>query len=304
MDQCSALKAFIGVSGLGGFAKAARRQGVATSSVTRQVDNLEAHLGVQLFNRSTRTVTLTPAGETYYEQAGRILDDLEEANRSVSEASGPPRGVLRASLPVAFARLHVAPSLPAFLRGCPDITLDLSLTDGIVNLVEDRLDLAIRVGALESPSLISRKLAPLHRVLCASPDYLGVHGQPQTPEDLAHHACMVFSYGDGDRSWRFVRDGQVISISPSGTLIANNSEVLRAAAIGGAGILMMPSWLVGDDIRAGRLKAILMDWSVGHGRTAAGIHAVYLPNRRGSKKVQVFIDHLAAHFGSPPYWDL
>ncbi len=159
IDSFASIKAFVAVADEGGFAKAARKSAVATSSVMRQVDALEAQLGAILLNRSTRSVTPTPAGETYYAQAVRILSDLDEANRSVSELSGPPRGLLRVSLPVAFARLHVAPIVPEFLRACPGVELDLLMTDNVVNLVEDRIDLAIRIGNLESSSLIGGDLA-------------------------------------------------------------------------------------------------------------------------------------------------
>ena len=184
MDVFTSVKAFVAVADEGGFAKAARKAGAATSSVMRQVDALEEHLGAILLNRSTRSVTLTPAGETYYAEAVRILSDLEEANRSVSELSGPPRGLLRVSLPVAFARLHVAPILPEFLTSCRDMELELLMTDSVINLVEHRIDLAIRIGNLESSSLIARKLAPNRRVVCGSPEYIQTRGEPSVPADL------------------------------------------------------------------------------------------------------------------------
>ena len=302
MDAFAALRAFVAVTEDGGFARAARRMGVATSSVTRQVDALEEDLGTLLLNRSTRSITLTEAGESYVEHAVRILADLESANLEVSETTGPPRGHMRVSLPVAFARLHVAPAIPEFLRAYPGIELDLSLTDNVVNLVEERLDLAVRIGSLESSSLIARKLTPHRRLVCASPDYLEEHGEPQSPADLSGHNCLTFSYVKGDRIWRFSgRSEETIRVS--GNMRANNSEMLREAAIGGTGLILMPSWLVGADIEAGRLRAILTDWEANPGNASAAIHAVYLPNRRSSKKVRAFIDFLVARFGSPPYWD-
>ncbi|MEM7025798.1 MAG: LysR family transcriptional regulator, partial [Pseudomonadota bacterium] len=287
----------------GGFAKAARRMSMATSSLTRQVNSLEGHLRTQLLNRSTRSVTLTHAGQSYYEQASRILDDLEEANRSISEAEGPPRGLLRVSLPVAFARLHVAPAISAFLRSCPDIELDLMMTDSVVNLVEERVDIAIRIGSLESSSLISRKLAPHRRVVCASPGYLKAHAEPRTPADLAQHTCLSFSYAKGDQTWRFAGPLGKEEVPVRGNLRTNSSEMLREAAVGGSGVILMPTWLVGADIDAGRLRVLLPDWEAGPGGAGAAIHAVYLPNRRSSKKVRAFIDFLIARFGSPPYWE-
>lgn len=301
MDFFAALRAFAAVVEEGGFAKAARRMGVATSSVTRHVNGLEGRLRAQLLNRSTRSVTLTDAGESYYEQAARILGDLEDANRSVREAEGSPYGLLRVSLPVAFGRLHVAPAISEFLSACPDIELELMMTDSVVNLVEERVDLAIRIGNLQSSSLIARKIAPHRRVVCASPDYLSEHGEPRTPADLSQHACLILSYAKGDQVWRFAGPSRREEVRVTGHLRANNSEVLRNAAIGGSGLILMPTWLVGNDLDAGRLRRLLTDWEAGPG--GAAIHAVYLPNRKGSKKVLAFIDFLKARFGSPPYWD-
>ncbi|HDR9881371.1 TPA: LysR family transcriptional regulator [Burkholderia cenocepacia] len=303
MDTFAALQAFVVVVETGGFAPAGRRMGVATSSVTRHVDALEASLGTQLLNRSTRSVTLTRSGETYFQHATRLLADLESANLEVSEASGPPRGLLRASLPVAFARLHVAPTLPAFARQYPDIRLDLTMTDTVVDLVEERLDMAIRLGGVESPSLVARRLAPHRRLVCASPDYLAARGEPRSPSDLAAHNCLEFSYRQGSGVWHFV-GRSVETVRVNGTLRANSSEVLREAAIGGMGLILMPSWLVGLDIDAGRLIAVLTDWEAGLGSEPGSISAVYLPNRRSSKKVRAFVDFLSDSFGVPPYWDV
>lgn len=303
MDLFAACKGFVSVVEEGGFAKAARSMGMATSSLTRQVNGLETHLGTLLLNRSTRSVTLTDAGASYFEQAVRILEDLEDANRSVSEWEGPPRGLLRVSLPVAFARLHVAPAIPAFLRACPEIELDLFLSDGLVNLVEERVDLAIRIGKLTSSSLVARKLAPHRRVLCASPAYLEEHGTPRVPSDLLGHECLTFSYSKGVQHWKFAGPSGGESVRVKGRLRANNSDLLRTAAIDGAGVILMPSWLIGADINSGRLCRVLDAWEVTAGDADGGIHAVYLPSRRGSKKVKAFIGFLAQRFGSPPYWD-
>lgn len=309
MDHFSALQAFAAVAEEGGFAPAARKAGLATSSLTRQVDALEDHLGTLLLNRSTRSVTLTPAGEDYLGQAVRILADLEEANRNVSERDGPPRGILRISLPVVFARLHVTPILPDFLRACPEIEIEILMTDRMVNLVEDRIDVAIRLGMLDSSSLVARRLAPHHRRLCASPAYLAEHGRPQNPSDLTRHRCLTFSYGSADRTWRFARDGREESVRVRGPLRANDSETLKAAALKGLGLLLMPTWLVGKELADGTLCPVLPEWTAEVGRGAAsvqsdaGIFALYLPDRKGSAKVRTFVDFLAARFGAPPYWD-
>lgn len=309
MDVFAAIRAFLAVADEGGFAPAARKSGVATSSLTRQVDGLEAYLSTILLNRSTRSVTLTPAGEDYYLRAARIIADLDEANRGMVEREGRPRGLLRVSLPVAFARLHIAPIIPAFLAAYPDIELDLVMTDAMVNLVEERIDVAIRLGSLESSTLIARRLAPHRRLVCASPAYLERRGEPALPGDLSHHECLTFSYASGTRTWRFVRDGREEQVRVRGAVRANHSETLREVALSGLGVLLMPTWLVGADIAAGRLHQVLPDWEAHVGRTSSsmssdtGIHAVYLADRRESARLRTFVDFLADSFGSPPYWD-
>lgn len=309
MDLFAGIRAFVAVADKGGFARAARESGVATSSIMRQVDALEEHLGSVLLNRSTRSVTLTPAGEAYYGQAVRILSDLDDANRSVSERHGPPRGLLRVSLPVAFARLHVAPIVPGFMKSCPGIELELLMTDNVVNLVEDRVDVAIRIGSLESSSLIVRRLASNRRVLCVSPKYIRTRGEPRVPADLAKHNCLTFSYSTGDRTWRFSKNGRDEHVRVGGNLRANNSEMLRQAALAGLGLILMPTWLIGRDLTEGRLRQVLTEWQADVGRQSAaprqegGIYALYLADRRGSAKVHAFTEFLVERFGSPPYWD-
>jgi len=303
MDQFAALKAFCAVVEEDGFAPAARRMGQATSSLTRQVTALEKSLGTQLLNRSTRSVTLTDAGVGYYAQAVVVLDVLEDANRSVSEAGGAPRGHLRVSMPVVFSSMHIAPAMGTFMRRFPDIKLELELSDRFVNLVENRIDVAVRIGVLETGSLIARKLAPNRRLICASPAYLSAHGAPAHPDRLLEHNCLCFKFADGDRNWRLEKGTEQVSFKVHGTMVADNSEMLRQAAISGAGLLLMPSWLVGEDLKAGRLVQVLEDWTAGHRETETSIHAVYLPNRKGSRKVRAFVDHLMEAFGSPPYWE-
>lgn len=303
MDRFSALAAFVAVVEAEGFAPAARQMGLATSSVTRQVNSLEETLGTLLVNRSTRSITLTDAGARYYEDARRILGEIEEADRGVREGDGPPSGVLRVSLPIAFARRHVAPSVPSFLERFPEIELDLLTTDSVVNLVEDRIDIAIRLSALDASSLIARKLAPHRRIVCASPAYLERHGVPETPQALEDHRCLIFDYERGEANWHLCKDGRDDTVRVRGPLKASGSEVLVEAALGGAGIVLMPTWLVGADIAAGRLVALLTDHEPNPSPTPGAISAVYLPNRRGSKKVRAFVDHLIEVFGTPPYWE-
>ncbi|MCU1735048.1 MULTISPECIES: LysR family transcriptional regulator [unclassified Pseudomonas] len=301
MDSFAALNAFVATVDASGFASAGRQLGMVTSSVTRQVDALEEKLGTRLLNRSTRGVTLTTAGEAYYEHAVRLLADLESANLEASEAQGPPRGQLRVSLPVAFGQLHISPALPAFLARYPGITLELLLSDDVADLVEQRLDLAIRLGSVNSPDIVARRLAPHHRLLCASPEYLRRHGVPRTPADLAQHACLTFAYTRGNHLWHFTGRSEE-SVRVSGPLRANNSLVLREAALNGMGLLLIADWLVGKDIDAGRLQIVLPEWKAHVNSEDSGVYAVYLPNRRNSKKVRAFVEFFVEHFGEPPYW--
>lgn len=312
MDMFAGVRAFVAVVEEGGFAPAARQAGQAASSFTRHVDALEAALGTILLRRSTRRVTLTPAGEAYYPQAQRILASLDEANRSIRERDGVPRGLLRVSVSAAFGRLHVLPCLPSFMAAFPAVDLDLQMSDALVDLADRRVDVAIRLGALESSDLIARKLAPHRRIVCASPAYLARQGAPQVPADLSAHACLTFAFAEGERRWCFERDGQTEQIRVKGPLRSNHGDALLEAALAGLGLAMLPTWLAGQKIADGRLQPVLEGWRAdlarpGSGASGAlregGIHAVYLADRRASAKVRAFTDHLAAHFGNPPYWE-
>lgn len=309
MDMFAALRAFVAVVDHGGFAPAARQAGQAASSFTRHVDALEAALGVSLLNRSTRNVSLTTAGESYYPQATRLLAELEDANNRIREGDGPPRGLLRVSMPTSFARMHITPFLPRFMAEYPQVELDLLMSDAIANLVEQRIDVAIRLGALDSSSLVARRLAPHRRITCASPAYLARCGAPAEPRDLSAHACLTFAFADGERFWRFSQGQRVEQIRVTGPLRANQGETLKEAAMAGVGLVMLPTWLVGEEIAQGTLQPVLASWQAEIGRPGVatplegGIHAVYLPDRKGSPKVRAFVDFLAARFGAPPYWD-
>ncbi|WP_206240431.1 LysR family transcriptional regulator [Novosphingobium terrae] len=303
MDRFSALTAFVAVVDQGGFTSAARRLGVAPSSLTRQLNALEAELGTLLLNRSTRSVSLTTAGRTYYQDARRILEQLDEAERAVSEIGKSPSGTLRVTASIAFARLHLAPALPDYLRRFPGVKLDLQLNDSLVNLVDERVDVAIRLATLPDSSLITRKLAHHRRVVCASPRYLEERGVPTDPASLKTHNCLLFDYGGGEDQWTFAREGEVMRVHVQGNLRSTGSEVLLSAALEGVGLVLMPTWLVGGDIAAGRLVILLDNWTAMVGSAEGTISGVFLPNRRGSAKVASFLDYLSDHFGSPPYWE-
>lgn len=303
MDMLAALQAFITVVEEGGFAPAGRHLSVATSSVTRQINSLERSLGTQLVTRSTRSVTLTTAGQAYFEHAVRIINDLESANQEARDHSGEPRGTLRISLPVSYSRLHIAPLLTPFSRQYPLINLDLTFTDDIVDLVEKRLDLSIRLGKVESQNLIARKLMAQRRLVCASPLFLEQRGTPLAPEDLTCFNCLLFSYSSGKTRWYFSGDQQEsIGINVQGTLKCNNSDILREAVLSGYGIALLPDWLVKRDIAEGRLVELLAEWraEVNAAEEDSGIYAIYHPSRRNTRKVKAFVDYFVAHLGDCP----
>ncbi|CAB3880186.1 HTH-type transcriptional regulator DmlR [Achromobacter anxifer] len=297
MDKLQALRAFLDVAESGGFSKTARRLGVATSSVTRLIDTLEESLGTALLTRSTRRVTLTDAGATYLEQVSRVVSDLEEADGSVSDVGAVAVGPLRVSLPVTFARLCLGPHISGFLRENPRVSLDLVLSDAYVDLVAERIDVAVRIGtpALQ-PQLIVRKLAEHRRYVVASHAYLERRGTPAAPEELTQHDCARFAYQAGPQRWSFLRgDGHMQHVEVQGRLAANNSDMVREAVLDGLGIALLAEWLIGEDVRAGRLRRLFEDYEVNPQEQSVCVHAAYLPNRRHSKKVRVFLDFLQMH---------
>ncbi|MEM1256227.1 MAG: LysR family transcriptional regulator [Cyanobacteria bacterium P01_H01_bin.21] len=295
MNQFLAMQSFTRVVEAGGFTEAARQLGVAVSSVTRQVNALETLLNTQLLNRSTRSITLTPQGQRYYLKAVQILQDIEAANLSVMEQDEEPRGLLRVSLPVAFGRLHIAPLLGEFLTCYPKLQLDLVFSDELSNPVEEGLDLIIRIGNLDrsGATWIVHKLGCQTRKVCGSPAYFEQYGVPRNPQDLANHNCLRFSYALGYDIWRFKRAGEIYEVKVKGSLIANNSEALRQTCIDGAGLILLSTWLIGEDLRVGRLQAVLEDCIFyPHADVDTGIYALYLPNRRHALKVQTLITFL------------
>jgi DNA-binding transcriptional LysR family regulator len=296
MDRLAALQAFVRVAEAQSFSGAALRLGASKSAVSRLVSGLEADLGVRLFHRTTRSLALTEAGRGYFERTSRILADLEEADLAVSELQAAPRGLLRVSAPMSFGFLHLAPALPAFFHQSPEVSIDLTMNDRFVDVI----DVAVRIGNLEDSGLIARRLAPIRLAICASPAYLAARGTPQVPADLKAHECLCNSNLSSAREWRFAAPGgQSTMVEVSGRLACNNGDALRAGAVEGMGVIILPTFIVGEDVKAGRLVRILQEFAP---RDLA-LHAVYPPTRHLSPKVRAFVDFLAARFGPKPYWD-
>jgi DNA-binding transcriptional LysR family regulator len=306
MDYLSALRLFVRAVETGSFSKAAIAMNAKTSTVSRAIASLEEDLGVSLFHRTTRRSQLTEPGATFYEQARDVLRRLEEARDAASAVEGRPQGLIRLQVPGAFARLHIMPFVPDFLTAYPDIRLDVSLTDVRVDLLAVGTDLAIRIGPMIDSSLIARKLAPHRRVVCASPAYLDHHRPIDEPADLMQHNCLVYTLQPTDR-WFFRRQNDPAvaydEVPVTGTLRADDSEPLRNAAVAGVGVVLLPTWLVGEDIKAGRLRRVLPDWPAMIATRPSGVFGVYPPHRLVPPKVRAFLDFAQKRFGKPPYWD-
>jgi len=300
MDQLAAIEAFVRVAESGSFSKAAERLQSSKSAVSRQVSALETELGARLLHRTTRALTLTEAGRSYFERAARILADLAEANASVGQLQAAPRGRLRVSAPMSFGFLHLAPAVPEFLDRYPDVELDMIMNDRFVDLVDEGFDMAVRIGTLADSSLVARRLAPMRRTVCASTAYLDKHGTPASPDDLKTHECLCYSNVGMAQEWRFVRpDGRPWPVEVRGRLHANNGDALRAAALRGFGLAVLPSFLVGRDFQSGALVSVLEEFL----SQDSAVHAVYPHARHLSPKVRAFVDFLAERFGPVPYWD-
>lgn len=295
MDQFTALRVFSEVARAGSFSRAARALRLSKSAISKYVAGLEDMLGTKLFRRTTRHVSLTEDGLAYLARVRRILDELDDANRSVAAVGAPPRGTLRVNSALAFGLRHVAPLIPQFLRTYPDIRVDLELADRFVDLVEEGFDIAIRIGDLTDSSLVARRLARVRILLAASPAYLSAHGTPGAARELADHACLLYRGRHGHSEWRLRQGETMRTVRVSGPLVANNGEALAAAARGGLGIARLPAFMVEDAIASGELVEILPECRP----DSEPVHAVYPAGRHLPQKVRLFSDFLADRLGRP-----
>ena len=308
LDYLAAMRAFVRSVELGSFSKAAAESSIKVSTVSRYITSLEKDLGAALLNRSTRGLQLTEAGQTFYDRAAQILIDVEDARDATASLNASPRGLLRINMPSSFGRRHVMPHLHSFLDAYPDIRVDATLTDATVDLIETATDIAVRIGALADSSLMARRLAPHVRALVASAEYLAKKPPLVAPSDLTRHECLPFAL-QSTESWYWRERGKTgvepKEVSISGHLRANDSEALLASAVDGVGIALLPTWLVAEDIRSGRLLPVLSEWEwlIAPGPERA-IWAVYPPKKIVSPKVRVFLDFLIERFGDPPYWEI
>ena len=290
MDRFEEMRAFVGVAEVRGFALASRRLGLSPSAVTRMVASLEAHLGAQLLLRTTRSVTLTDAGARYLERARRILADVAEAEAAAQAERTAPTGRLTMTAPLLFGRLHVAPVMTAYLAKYPKVSAELTLADRVVNLVEDGIDLAVRIGALEDSSHVARAVGATRRVVVASPKYLARRKRIATPDDLAAHRIIQFTAITPAAAWRFVRDGDELRVPVAPSFVTNSADAALSHAEHDGGLTMVLAYQAAEAVRAGRLAVVLAEFE----RPPLPIQLVYPSTRLLSAKVRAFVDLVAA----------
>ncbi|HEY8025419.1 MAG TPA: LysR substrate-binding domain-containing protein [Burkholderiaceae bacterium] len=299
------IRAFLAVAEAASFSKVAKSLDVAVSSVSRKIEALESSLGTALFYRTSRVVMLTDAGEQFLPRARNMLAELDDARHSISALSDDPHGLLTVTAPSAFGRRHLAPAVISFLKQYPLMEIDLHLSDHIVDLSAQRVDVAIRLGALPDSDLVATRLAPIARLACASPAYLKKFGTPASPSDLLQHNCVTMATSPPPAGWWcFAGVNRDAALAVRGTLRTDDTDAMLQAAVAGIGIVHLASWLVSDIIVAGKLiplfgaaDAALSD------KSPFAVHAVRMPGRSHTAKAQLFIGHLKNEFGSPAYWD-
>jgi len=301
MDNINEMQVFARVVDAGGFSSAARSLSLSPSAVSKQITRLEDRLGVRLLTRTTRRLNLTEEGDAFYHRVKRILSDIDEAEQAVSLSKTAPRGHLRVSCSVAFGEKQIAPIVPEFLDRYPEVALELMLSDGIVDLVEEGIDVAVRMGKLSNSAMVARKLGNNKRRICAAPAYVERYGVPEEPDDLHHHNCLGFAGHNTLNEWPFkYPDGRRQTIRAEGNFVANNGESIYDLCRLGLGIARAADFLVSDDIKEGRLIEVLADFIEDE---PAPIHAVYPDPRHLSPKTRAFIDFLVEKFTPIPPWE-
>jgi DNA-binding transcriptional LysR family regulator len=300
MDRFESLRNFVSVVETGSISAAAERQRLAKSGVSRRLAELEQHLGVQLFRRTTRRMNLTDTGRSFYERARRLLDDLEEAELAVSSEHGALQGHIKLALPLSFGLGHLPPAIAEFMSRHPDLEIELDMNDRQVDLLQEGVDVAVRIAELDDSSLIARRLAPIRHVVCASPAYLARHGTPRSLEELRGHRCLVYSNLPEPEVWRCrLPNGEPGEVRLRPHMRANNGEMLALAAEAGQGLVLEPTFILYRSIRAGRLQPVLTD----HAWREVQAYAVYPRTRHLSRRVRALVDFLAERFAGEPYWD-
>lgn len=299
MDKYAAMQALVTVVEANSFVRAAERLQISTTALSRRIAELESQLGIRLLQRTTRKLALTEAGRQYYERALLLLADLADAEASIGCDTQAARGVLKLNAPLSFGIRHLGPLLPRYRQQQPEVSIDLTLNDRVVDLVEEGYDLAIRISRQLAPNQVARRLAPVSSVVCASPEYLARFGTPQIPQDLARHQCLAYSYTDRGLVWEFEGPEGREMVKVNGFLKANNGDILRMAAVAGMGIVAQPAFLMNEELRSGQLVPLLQHYPT----PDYAVYAVYPSHRHLTAKVRTFVDFLAAEWGAHPPWE-
>ncbi|WP_369797768.1 LysR substrate-binding domain-containing protein [Cupriavidus sp. UYPR2.512] len=299
VDHFKQLETFVSVASRGSLSAAAAAEGVAPAIIGRRIDALEERLGVKLLVRTTRKISLTFEGSAFLEDCQRILNDLHNAEASVSAGGVKASGHLRVTAPAGYGRKHVAPLVPLFIESHPDVSITLDLSDRVVDLVNEGFDCAIRLGDLPDSSLVSIRLAETRRVVVASPEYLARAGRPRAPEDLQRHNCLAFgASANVQRGWVFQEEGRAVTVKVGGTMECSDGAVLHEWCLQGNGLAWRSWWEVGSEIASGRLVTVLDEFQA----PPIGIHAVFPQRKHLPLRVRLFIDHLKNTYGNPSYW--
>ncbi|MBU1193049.1 MAG: LysR family transcriptional regulator [Gammaproteobacteria bacterium] len=300
MDVLTNIAVFVQVVESGSFTAAADKLSLSKSVISKYVTRLEERLGARLLNRTTRRLSLTEVGRIFYERSQTGLREIEEAEAEVSRLQGTPRGTLRINTPMSFGILHIASAIPDFRKQYPDLLVDMNMNDCQLDLVEEGFDLGIRIAELPDSSLVAKRLGPCKHVICGAPGYFKRHGIPRTAEDLRKHNVITYQYQTSISEWHLITpEGKTVKVPVTGTIRMNNSLALREALLNEAGVTLTPTFVVGADIKAGKLQAVLTD----HKCLELSIYALYPQQKHLSPKVRAFIDFIADRITDKPYWE-
>lgn len=300
MDSLTDIAVFAQVVDSGSFTAAAERLSLSKSVVSKYVTRLEKRLGARLLNRTTRRLSLTEAGRVFHERSLLGLREIEEAEAEVTRLQGEPRGTLQINSPMSFGVLHIAPFVPEFLNRYPELSVEMNLDDRKVDVIREGFDVSVRISDLPDSSLVARRLGPCRHAIVASPEYLARRGTPRTPQQLKDHNILTYRYQESAREWHFrAPGGTPVSVPVSGTIQMNNSLALREALLNGAGITRAPTFVVGQDIKEGRLRPVLTNFET----LEVSIYLVFSQRQYLSPKVRAFVDFMAERIGLDPYWD-
>ena len=299
MDKLMSMRVFSAVAKNGSFSIAAKKLSISKAMVSKHIKSLENSLSVRLFNRTTRKLNLTDAGSSYYEKVNIILSEIDETESAISQLNSEPKGKLKVMAQPSFGAFHLSRALSLYLKKYTEVTVNLELSHRIPDLVEENIDLAFHVGELNDSMYVSRRIASARRVICASPEYIKKIGMPKKPEDLLNHNCLIYMPRNDMGKWEFLDKGKRKKIKVTGDIQCNSGDALRVASIQSRGITQLPTYMVGLDIQAGRLQAVLEDFEP----EKQPIYAIYNHRKYISAKIKTFIDFIYNLYQPEPYWN-